>query len=148
MRLLLSALIVLACAACEPAFVYHPLSSGSSTLLPERLIQKPLPGVGGGKVRICFNEDDAWTDVERMATEECARLGLRAQWHTTNRWQCRWTVPHEAVFQCVHVDKDGAVTVPTEFSVYAPAQADMEEQRLKSLKERQDTPTDDHSTNP
>lgn len=148
MRLLLFGLLPLVCAACEPAFVYTPLSGGSTVMAPEALVNKPLPGKSNGKVMVCFSDEDSWADVEQIAAEECARLGLRAQWRATNRWQCRWTVPHRAVFQCVHVDKDGTVTVPTKFSIYAPAQADMERQRLENFEEQQNVPTDTHSSSP
>lgn len=133
------ALMALVCTACEPAFVYHPLSSSATTLTQQQLVEKKIAGENDGRIRICFGDEDSWQTVEEAAAESCARLGLRAQWRATNRWQCRWTVPHQAVFQCVFVAKDGTVTVPSHYSVYAPAQAEMEQKRLQSLDIGKDT---------
>lgn len=92
--LLLSALTV-GCADPEP-FVDTGIVSYATPSLT-----KPIDSViVTGQLYVCFSDKTPWAEVERLAAERCAAHGLTIYGSAVQRYQCRATSPHRALFRC------------------------------------------------
>ncbi|MCR6629098.1 MAG: hypothetical protein NVV74_03060 [Magnetospirillum sp.] len=93
--LLMLAALTAGCADPEP-FV----DTGQN--LYQAVIAKPKdPVLVNGSLPICYSDETPWDEVVALVTERCAAHGLQV-WpqSSVQRWQCRATSPHRAVFQC------------------------------------------------
>lgn len=66
-----------------------------------RTVEKPQDKVlTTGTVTICHNDATPWGEVEDLARESCAKYGYQANFLRAERWHCRLTAPHRALFAC------------------------------------------------
>ncbi len=76
--------------------------------------KQKLPGYDG-QVTVCYDSDTPRAERDRLAAEACEVYGLRAILDTDNRWQCRFTTPHQANYYCYDPDMrmaDGTLVNP------------------------------------
>ncbi|MGE5546943.1 MAG: hypothetical protein ACM33T_08600 [Solirubrobacterales bacterium] len=93
-RLILLAVLA-ALPACSDGPFYDTRKQTTS------LVAKPKDTVLEiGQVWVCYDNDEQWAEVEKMAAESCAAHGLQSTLLANMRWQCRMFTPHKAVFQC------------------------------------------------
>lgn len=96
--LLLATLAVTGCA--EQPFVEREISTA---------LDKPVNTVTqNGQVRVCYADTAPWAEVEAAAAEACADYGYLATFNYTQRYQCRITAPHQALFTCYHPEMTDA----------------------------------------
>lgn len=52
-----------------------------------------------GTVIVCYNDADARA-ARALAEETCAEYGLKSQWQSADRMQCKLTAPQRMIFRC------------------------------------------------
>lgn len=65
--------------------------------------KQKLPGWDGSVV-VCYGSDAPRETRDQLASEACAVYGLKALLSREYHWQCRFTVPHRADYQCYDPD--------------------------------------------
>jgi hypothetical protein len=62
--------------------------------------KQKLPGYNGS-VTVCYGSDTPRQVRDDLAREACAVYGLQPLLQLEARWQCRFTVPHQAAYACI-----------------------------------------------
>ncbi|MEW5729407.1 MAG: hypothetical protein AB1918_16385 [Pseudomonadota bacterium] len=94
-------LAVLACAAALAACAEGPFIDHDINVQ----LDKPVDTVAGsGVVYVCYGGDEQFAAAEAMAAKACAAYGLQSFLVRSDRYQCRLTTPHRALFRCFHPD--------------------------------------------
>lgn len=103
-------LLPLLLAGCaEGPFVDLPVAQ--SVEKPEDPVKK------SGQIGICYNASTPWGEIEVLAAETCGKHGYQAKLLRSERWQCRATAPHRAVFNCflpTMTDERGRLISPSD----------------------------------
>lgn len=107
--LLLLAAFTAGCADPEPFVDFD--EDVTARLAPQ--VNKPIdPVVRTGSLRLCFSDKTPWAEVAALAVERCAAHGLQAKTDYVQRYQCRATSPHRAVFVCYDPEMMSASGTP------------------------------------
>jgi len=105
--LLLATLAVTGCA--EAPFAEREIST---------TLDKPSTQVlTSGSVKVCYSDTAPWTEIEAAAADACGDYGYLASFSYTQRYQCRMTAPHQALFSCYHpemTDAQGKLINPSD----------------------------------
>lgn len=96
--LLLATLAVAGCAE-------EPFAQREISIYPD----KPINTVTtNGQVTVCHADSAPWAEVEAVAADACGAYGYLASHRYTQRYQCRITAPHQALFTCYHPEMTDA----------------------------------------
>lgn len=107
--LLLATLAVTGCA--EEPFAKRDIDTNLDKPVNEVLTE--------GWVQVCYGDTAPWSEVEAVAAEACGDYGYLASFKHSQRYQCRMTAPHLAVFTCYHpemTDERGKLINPSDTS--------------------------------
>lgn len=116
MRLFRPLLVVAAMTSVAACSIGEPFVDRDTTfVITNPVISKPKRAGYNGVVTVCFTSDTLPATRDAMAAEACAAWGMTAIEAGVQRWQCRLTVPHKALYNCVDPamrNEDGSYVNP------------------------------------
>ncbi|CCG41940.1 hypothetical protein [Magnetospirillum molischianum] len=118
MRLFRPLLVVAAMTSLAACSLGEPfVERDRNNLYNTPTVPKPKRAGYNGFVNVCYTSDTLPAERDLLAAEACTEWGLTAVLSYTQRWQCRMTVPHLAVYACIDPamrNEDGSYVNPFE----------------------------------